>query len=93
MLSSAEVLALRFPTSRMFGSGYNADAVDLWLDGIVRTLRAYEGEADGNVELLAEDAREVRFTTSRGGSAYATDAVDDAIDRIVSSLDEHERSA
>ncbi|GEK81621.1 DivIVA domain-containing protein [Agrococcus baldri] len=93
MLTAAEVVALRFSSAGVFRAGYDADAVDDWLDRVILTLRAYEGDAEGSVELLAEDAREATLPTARGRDAYATEDVDVAIDRIASALSEHERAA
>lgn len=93
MLTAAEVLALRFSPAGLFRAGYDATAVDDWLDLVLHTLRAYEGDVKGNVELLAEDAREVTLPTARGRDAYATEEVDAAIDSIALALAEHERAA
>jgi DivIVA domain-containing protein len=93
MLTAAEVVALRFSPAGLFRAGYDASAVDDWLDLAVDTLRAYEGDAAGSVELLAEDAQEATLPTGRGRDAYATEEVDDAIDLIASTLAEHERAA
>lgn len=93
MLSADDVLALRFPTSTMFVSGYAADAVDRWLERVVATLRAHEGRPDGEISVVAADARTVRFTARRGKAAYEPDAVDDAIDMIAVTLAMHEAAA
>jgi DivIVA domain-containing protein len=93
MLTSVEVVDLRFSPAGLFRAGYAADAVDDWLDHVIRTLRAYEGDAEGAVELLAEDVHEATLPTARGRDAYATEEVDDAIDRIATALAEHEREA
>lgn len=93
VLTADDVLALRFPTGTMFVSGYAADAVDRWLERVVATLRAYEGRADGELTVLAADARAVRFTARRGEAAYEPDDVDDAIDMIAVTLAMHEAAA
>ncbi|SFS01749.1 DivIVA domain-containing protein [Agrococcus baldri] len=93
MLTAAEVVDLRFSSAGLFRAGYAADAVDDWLDHVIRTLRAYEGDAEGTVELLAEDARETTLPTARGRDAYATEEVDVAIERVAIALAEHEREA
>lgn len=90
MLTAEEVLNARFATSGLFHAGYDASQVDDWLDQVVSTLRAYQGEAEGDVQLLAEDAHEVRFRMLRGAGAYDTAQVDDVIDRIAAALVEHE---
>lgn len=90
MLTAAEVSNARFAGSGMFHAGYDAKQVDDWLDRAVSTLLAHEGEAEGDVRLLAEDARDVRFRMLRGAGSYDTAQVDDAIDRIAASLLEHE---
>lgn len=93
MLTADDVLALRFPTGNVFVSGYAADAVDRWLERVVSTLRAYEGHPDGELLLVATDARAVRFTARRGKAAYEPDHVDDAIDMIAVTLAMHEAEA
>lgn len=93
MLTAAEVVDLRFSPAGLFRAGYAADAVDDWLDHVIRTLRAYEGDAEGTVELLAEDARETTLPTARGRDAYATEEVDVAIERVAVALAEHELQA
>lgn len=90
MLTAEEVLNARFSASGMFHPGYDANQVDDWLDRVVSTLRAHQGEADGDVRLLAEDAQEVRFRMHRGQGSYDTRQVDDTIDRIAEALLEHE---
>lgn len=92
MLTADEVLTARFATGGMFRSGYDANQVDDWLDTVVSTLHAYQGDAEGTVQLLAEDAREARFKVARGAGAYDLDQVDAMIDRIVEALGAHERS-
>lgn len=74
----------------MFHAGYDARQVDEWLDRAVSTLLAHQGEVAGVVQLLAEDARDVRFRMLRGAGSYDTQQVDEAIDGIVASLREHE---
>lgn len=93
MLSSAEVKDLRFSPAGIFRAGYESDVVDGWLDRVAATLRAYEGDAGGSVELLAEDAREVRFDVSRALGSYSMEEVDDAVDLIAASLAAHELAA
>lgn len=93
MLTADDVLALRFPTGNLFVQGYAADAVDRWLERVVSTLRAYEGHPEGELLLLATDARAVRFTARRGTAAYEPDPVDDAIDMIAVTLAMHEAAA
>lgn len=93
MLSADDVLALRFPTGTVFVSGYAADAVDRWLDRVVSTLRAHEGHPEGELVLLAADARAVRFPERRGQASYDPQHVDDAIDMIVATLVLHEAAA
>lgn len=93
MLTAAEVRSFRFSPSGVFRAGYDTDDVDAWLEMVIRTLRAYEGEADGTVELLAEDVHEVSFETAHGRSAYATEEVDAAISAIAAALAEHESAA
>jgi len=93
MLTAQDVLELRFPPAGLFRSGYDADAVDDWLDHVASTLRAYEGLEDGAVELLADDAREAVFRTTRGSSSYAIEQVDVAMAEIVETLAEHEADA
>ncbi|WP_347754398.1 DivIVA domain-containing protein [Agrococcus sp. ProA11] len=90
MLTADEVLNARFTTGGTLYAGYDAHQVDDWLDRVISTLRAHEGEADGDVQLLAEDAQQVRFRMLRGAGAYDTVQVDDVIDRIASALVEHE---
>lgn len=86
MLTADDVLALRFPEGNLFESGYAADAVDRWLQRVVSTLRAYEGHPDGELSVLAADARTVRFAERRGKDAYQPQHVDDAIDMIAATL-------
>lgn len=93
MLTADEVLDIRFSSAGMFRSGYAVSEVDDWLDRVVSTLQAYQGEAEGSVELLAEDAQEVRFRVTRGSGSYDMDQVDAAIDSITAALDAHERAA
>lgn len=90
MLTADEVLNARFSGSGVFHAGYDAKQVDAWLDRVVSTLRAHQGEAEGDVRLLAEDAHEVRFRIHRGTGSYDTRQVDAAIDRIAATLLEHE---
>lgn len=90
MLTAEEVSNARFSGSGMFHAGYDAKQVDDWLGRAVSTLLAYQGEPEGDVQLLAEDAREVCFRMHRGAGSYDTRQVDDAIDRIAASLLEHE---
>ncbi|MGM1028242.1 MAG: DivIVA domain-containing protein [Actinomycetota bacterium] len=93
MLTADDVLALRFPTGNLFVSGYAAESVDRWLERVVTTLRAYEGHPDGELCVLAADARAVRFAARRGKAAYEPDQVDDAIDMIAATLAMHEAAA
>jgi DivIVA domain-containing protein len=86
VLTADDVLALRFPTGTMFLSGYAADAVDRWLERVVATLRAHEGQPSGEPLLSAAEARAVRFAERRGAASYEPQAVDDAIDMIVATL-------
>lgn len=90
MLTADDVLAIRFSTGNLFVSGYAADAVDRWLERVVSTLRAYEGDPEGELLLLASDARAVRFTARRGTASYEPAEVDDAIDMIAVTLAMHE---
>lgn len=90
VLTADEVLNTRFSASGMFHAGYDAKQVDAWLDLVVSTLRAHQGEAEGDVRLLAEDAHEVRFRLHRGAGSYDTRQVDAAIDHITTTLLEHQ---
>lgn len=90
MLTADDVLALRFPTGNVFASGYAADSVDRWLERVVATLRAYEGDPQAEVVLAAADARAVRFVARRGKDSYEPEPVDDAIDMIAVTLAMHE---
>jgi DivIVA domain-containing protein len=93
VLTADDVLALRFPTGNVFASGYAADSVDRWIERAVSTLRAYEGDPDGEIAMLAADARAVRFVARRGTEAYEPEPVDDAIDMIAVTLAMHEAAA
>jgi DivIVA domain-containing protein len=86
VLTADDVLALRFPTGNLFVSGYAADSVDRWLARVVSTLRAYEGDPDGEALVLADEARAVRFPERRGDASYEPQPVDDAIDMIAATL-------
>jgi len=93
VLTADDVLALRFPTGNVFVSGYAADSVDRWIERAVSTLRAYEGDPDGEIAMRAADARAVRFVARRGKAAYEPEPVDDAIDMIAVTLAMHEAAA
>ncbi|WP_405216060.1 DivIVA domain-containing protein [Agrococcus sp. Ld7] len=90
MLTAEEVRDARFSGSGMFHAGYDAAEVDHWLALAVFTLLAHQGDAGGDVRLLAEDADEVRFRMHRGAGAYDTGQVDMTIGRIAAALHEHE---
>ncbi|MGY3128068.1 DivIVA domain-containing protein [Agrococcus sp. UYP33] len=93
MFTADDVLALTFPTGNSFVSGYAVDAVDRWLSRVAATLRAYEGQPDGEPLMRAADARAVRFPERRGAASYEPTPVDDAIDIIAATLAMHEAAA
>ena len=93
MLTADDVTSVQFSTGGLFRLGYADTEVDDWLDQVASTLRAYEGTEGGTVELLAEDAREVQFTTARLSGSYSMEDVDTTIDQIVATLEAHERAA
>lgn len=93
MLTAVEVVAARFSTGGLFRSGYDADAVDDWLDQVSATLRAYEGDPAGEIQVLAADVAHVQFPMTRCSGAYDAEQVDAMLDRVTAALAAHEASA
>ncbi|MBK0332716.1 DivIVA domain-containing protein [Brachybacterium sp. MASK1Z-5] len=79
--SDADVVALltgaRFVTVKGFGSGYDCEEVDQYLDRLAREVGASGRRRD--LELLG-GISDVRFTPRMSGVRYAMDAVDDFLD-------------
>ena len=73
--------------------GYDADEVDEWLDGVVRSLDAYERGAGTTAEVSSRDAEAVRFAMTWGSSSYPTDEVDAMLQAVFRALRAHESSA
>jgi len=95
IIRAVELLHAELPVAPSFVEGYSADAVDAWLDSALLTLRRYEGDAGGTIELLAEtaEAASPRFPSARGAGAYRTRPVELLVARIAASLRAHEAAA
>ncbi|OCI33141.1 DivIVA domain-containing protein [Oerskovia enterophila] len=90
MLSAQQVLDTTF-TATKFREGYDVEQVDIYLDDVSATLKAYEaGGRPGPGLLTSVEARGARFSATKWREGYDVTEVDDLIDSIVGTLQSYE---
>lgn len=90
MLTAQQVLDTTF-TATKFRAGYDVEQVDIYLDDVSATLKAYEaGGRPGSGLLTSVEARDARFAATKWREGYDVTEVDDLIDSIVSTLQSYE---
>ncbi|MFD6093900.1 DivIVA domain-containing protein [Oerskovia sp. NPDC060338] len=90
MLTAQQVLDTTF-TATKFREGYDVEQVDIYLDDVSATLKAYEaGGRPGPGLLTSVEARSVRFSPTKWREGYDVTEVDELIDAIVSTLQSYE---
>ncbi|MGW6003813.1 DivIVA domain-containing protein [Oerskovia enterophila] len=90
MLTAQQVLDTTF-TATKFREGYDVEQVDIYLDDVSATLKAYEaGGRPGTGLLTSVEARDARFAATKWREGYDVTEVDDLIDSIVSTLQSYE---
>ncbi|MEV7962477.1 DivIVA domain-containing protein [Oerskovia paurometabola] len=90
MLTAQQVLDTTF-TATKFREGYDVEQVDIYLDDVSATLKAYEaGGRPGTGLLTSATAGEVRFAATKWREGYDVTEVDDLIDAIVGTLRSYE---
>jgi DivIVA domain-containing protein len=90
MLTAQQVLDTTF-TATKFRAGYDVEQVDIYLDDVSATLKAYEaGGRPGTGLLTSVEARDARFAATKWREGYDVTEVDDLMDSIVSTLQSYE---
>ncbi|MFD6165867.1 DivIVA domain-containing protein [Oerskovia sp. NPDC060287] len=90
MLTAQQVLDTTF-TATKFREGYDVEQVDIYLDDVSATLKAYEaGGRPGTGLLTSVEARDARFSATKWREGYDVTEVDDLIDAIVGTLQSYE---
>ncbi len=90
MLTAQQVLDTTF-TATKFREGYDVEQVDIYLDDVSATLKAYEaGGRPGPGLLTSVEARDARFAATKWREGYDVTEVDDLIDAIVGTLQSYE---
>lgn len=90
MLTAQQVLDTTF-TATKFREGYDVEQVDIYLDDVSATLKAYEaGGRPGPGLLTSVEARSARFSATKWREGYDVTEVDDLIDAIVGTLQSYE---
>ncbi|SDB87318.1 DivIVA domain-containing protein [Sanguibacter gelidistatuariae] len=86
MLRADEILKKQFPATK-FREGYEASAVDDFLDTVTETLRRYEsGTGRAPDSLTADQVTVQKFAATKFRAGYGVDAVDDFLDEITATL-------
>jgi DivIVA domain-containing protein len=90
MLTAQQVLDTTF-TATKFREGYDVEQVDIYLDDVSATLKAYEaGGRPGTGLLTSAAAAGVRFSATKWREGYEVTEVDELIDAIVGTLRSYE---
>ena len=90
MLTAQQVLDTTF-TATKFREGYDVEQVDIYLDDVSATLKAYEaGGRPGTGLLTSAAAGDVRFSATKWREGYEVTEVDELIDAIVGTLRSYE---